>query len=138
MHPSTNGRGGGGWPPGPPSMRGARSQNGKTGAAPSQNGSSPPNGEPEEQQPPKSWVDRWQELRKQWRATLAAFPRAFSLVWQSHKGFTLSTAFISILFGIIPAVTAWVGKLLIDGVVAAIKQSGQGNTVTYVIQLVIF
>ncbi len=85
----------------------------------------------------KSLRQRFDDWRKQSKATLAAIPRAFGLVWQSHKGFTVSTAILSILFGIIPTAIAWVGKLLIDGVVAAIKQSGGGETTTHVIELVV-
>ncbi|MEP6775081.1 MAG: hypothetical protein ABJA50_05745, partial [Chloroflexota bacterium] len=85
----------------------------------------------------KSLRQRFDDWRKQSKATLAAIPRAFGLVWQSHKGFTVSTAILSILFGIIPTAIAWVGKLLIDGVVEAIKQSGGGETTTHVIELVV-
>src|SRR6476619_1072124 len=59
----------------------------------------------------KSLRQRFDDWRKQSKATLAAIPRAFGLVWQSHKGFTVSTAILSILFGIIPTAIAWVGKL---------------------------
>jgi ATP-binding cassette subfamily B protein len=85
----------------------------------------------------KTLRQRFDDWRKQSKATLAAIPRAFGLVWQSHKGFTVSTAVLSILFGIIPTAIAWVGKLLIDSVVEAMKQSGGGETTTRVIELVV-
>lgn len=93
--------------------------------------------EDKEEEESKTLRQRFDDWRKQSKATLASFPRAFGLVWQSHKGFTLTTAMLSILFGIIPTAIAWVGKLLIDGVVEAMKQSGGGETTTYVIELVV-
>lgn len=93
--------------------------------------------EDKEEEDSKTLRQRFDDWRKQSKATLASFPRAFGLVWQSHKGFTLTTAMLSILFGIIPTAIAWVGKLLIDGVVEAMKQSGGGETTTYVIELVV-
>ncbi len=102
------------------------------------NGSSPPqaDGEPENEPEPKNWSERFSSWRKQSRATMAGVPRALSLVWQSHRGYTITMGVISIFFGIIPTATAWVGKLLIDAVVAAIGAGGAGNTTTVVIELV--
>ena len=60
-----------------------------------------------------------QKLRTEAGATLAGIPRALKLVWQSHRGYTIGMVFFSVIFGFLPAITAWVGKLLIDAVVAA-------------------
>ncbi|HST04227.1 MAG TPA: ABC transporter ATP-binding protein [Chloroflexia bacterium] len=111
--------------------------NGRGPLPPSNGALSEGSGQEEKEEESKSLRQRFDEWRKQSRATLAAIPRAFGLVWQSHKGFTLSTAVLSILFGIIPTAIAWVGKLLIDGVVAAIQQGGEGGTTTHVIELVV-
>ena len=111
--------------------------NGRGPLPPSNGALSDNSGQESKEEEVKSLRQRFDDWRKQSRATLAAIPRAFGLVWQSHKGFTVSTAMLSILFGIIPTAIAWVGKLLIDGVVAAIKQSGGGDTTTHVIELVV-
>jgi ATP-binding cassette subfamily B protein len=68
---------------------------------------------------------------------MAGLPRAFRLVWASSRGYTITLAVLSILFGALPAATAWVGKLLVDGVVAAMQQGGQNGTTDYVIELVV-
>src|SRR5438477_4563218 len=91
----------------PPIHVAGASANGRGG--PSRNGSTPPPS-PDEEQTPKTWAERWAAWRKQSRATLAGVPRAFGLVWESHRGYTVSMAVLSVLFGIIPTATAWVGK----------------------------
>jgi ATP-binding cassette subfamily B protein len=68
---------------------------------------------------------------------MAGLPRAFRLVWASSRGYTITLAALSILFGALPAATAWVGKLLVDGVVAAMQQGGQNGSTDYVIELVV-
>lgn len=96
----------------------------------------PPVEEAEEEQS-KTLGERWTAWKKQTRATLAGAPRAMSLVWGTHKGYTVSMAVFSVLFGLIPTATAWVSKLLIDAVVAAAKQAGAGNTTAVVVELVV-
>ncbi len=69
---------------------------------------------------------RLQALKKSAQATMAGAPRALGLVWGTHKGYTLSMALFSVLFGIIPTASAWVSKLLIDAVVEAINGNKSG------------
>ena len=111
---------------------------GKAFTAAMNNGAAPPQPatEPEDEPQSKTWQERFAQWRKQSRATLAGIPRALELVWKSHKGYTITMAVLSVLFGIVPTATAWVGKLLIDAVVAAISGGGVGNSTTVVIQLV--
>ena len=54
---------------------------------------------------------------------MAGVPRALALVWESNRGYTIGMAVFSILFGILPAVSAWISKLLIDAVVAAVERA---------------
>ncbi|MBF8267020.1 MAG: transporter related [Dehalococcoidia bacterium] len=49
-------------------------------------------------------------------------PRAFGLVWKCGPGVTLSMTVLTLLPALLPAAQAWVGKLIVDGVVAAIRQ----------------
>ncbi len=97
------------------------------------------NGPPEEveEAPSKTLGERWTAWKKQTKATLAGVPRALALVWGTHKGYTVSMAIFSIVFGLVPTATAWISKLLIDAVVGAAKQGGAGNTTTLVIELVL-
>jgi ATP-binding cassette subfamily B protein len=92
--------------------------------------------EPEEE-PNKTVGEKWEEWKKQTRATLAGVPRALALVWGTHKGYTVANASLNVVFGLVPTATAWVSKLLIDAVVAAIKVGGAGNTTAAVVELII-
>lgn len=93
----------------------------------------PSSDEPEPPQP------AWQRLQRWWRnagTTFASLPRALRLVWGAHRGYTAGMAVYSIAFGILPTATAWVSKLLIDGVVAAVDSDARADMVNRVIWLV--
>lgn len=45
--------------------------------------------------------------------------RALRLVWTTHRGLTIGFAILTVAAGLIPAATAWVGRLIVDTVVAA-------------------
>ncbi|PDW03650.1 ABC transporter permease [Candidatus Viridilinea mediisalina] len=70
-------------------------------------------GGPEE---PKSFGERWREARAAFRNV----PRAFQLVWQAHRGATLGMALVALIGGLLPISQAWVAKLIVDAVVAAV------------------
>ena len=55
------------------------------------------------------------------RATAGAVPRVIGLVWAASRVYTIGLAVATILAGILPAITAFVAKLLIDAVVRAIS-----------------
>ena len=86
---------------------------------------------------PLSARARLRKLRAEAGATLAGIPRALQLVWHSHRGYTIGMVVFSILFGFLPAVTAWLGKLLIDAVVAAMTGGARQDLVNTVIWLVV-
>src|SRR5512147_2040656 len=50
----------------------------------------------------------------------ANIPAAFRLVWEAHRGATIVMALLTLSGALIPAAQAWVGKLIIDSVVASI------------------
>jgi ATP-binding cassette subfamily B protein len=52
-------------------------------------------------------------------------PSLARLVWQTHRGLTIAMAGLRLVRGLVPIATLWVGKLIIDGVVAA-RESGTG------------
>jgi len=57
-----------------------------------------------------------------WRERFAALkyvPALFKLVWQTHRGLTLAMGGLRLVRGVVPIAVLWVGKLIIDGVVAA-------------------
>src|SRR5262245_58817487 len=56
-----------------------------------------------------------------WRAQLAALryvPALVQLMWQTHRGYTAAMAVLRLLRALTPLATLWVGKLIIDAVVA--------------------
>ena len=92
---------------------------------------------PDEEDTPKTLNERLQALRQNARVTMAGAPRALGLVWSTHKGLTISMGVFSVLFGILPSASAWLSKLVIDGVVEAINQGGRQDWVSYVVLLVL-
>ncbi|MFT7578839.1 MAG: ATP-binding cassette subfamily B protein [Myxococcota bacterium] len=46
-------------------------------------------------------------------------PRGLKLVWETSRGLTLTLAFLTIIGGLMPAAVAYVGKLIVDAVIAA-------------------
>ena len=46
-----------------------------------------------------------------------------ALVWTTSRGLSFALGFLSLVAGVLPAGVAWVGKLIVDSVVAA-AQSG--------------
>ena len=58
-----------------------------------------------------SWRER--------RAALRYVPQLVKLVWQTHRGYTAAMAVLRLARAFIPIATLWVGKLIIDTVVAA-------------------
>jgi ATP-binding cassette subfamily B protein len=51
----------------------------------------------------------------------ANIPAAFRLVWDAHHAATIVMALLTVSAALIPAAQAWVGKLIIDSVVASIN-----------------
>lgn len=55
--------------------------------------------------------------------------RALGLVWATSPVLTIALAVLTVIAGLLPAGIAWVGKLLVDSVVAAIQHDGQTREV---------
>ena len=49
--------------------------------------------------------------------------RAIDLVWTTSRSLTVTLAVLTVLAGVLPAAIAWVGKLIVDAVVAAMNSS---------------
>jgi len=65
---------------------------------------------------PRSVPGAARDLRSLWGYSR----RAIELVWTTHKGLTLALAGLTVCAGLLPAAVAYVGKLIVDAVVAAI------------------
>jgi ATP-binding cassette subfamily B protein len=56
-------------------------------------------------------------------------PQLLALVWDTHRGFTLAMALLRLVRAFVPIVTLWIGKLIIDGVVAAQRNGGTWRSI---------
>src|SRR5262245_1250239 len=63
------------------------------------------------------WVKKWSK----WRNTFTHTPQALFLVWHTNRSATVGLAALTLGSALLPATQAWVGKLIVDGVVAAIQ-----------------
>jgi ATP-binding cassette subfamily B protein len=50
--------------------------------------------------------------------------RALELVWSTNRGLTVSIALLTVIAGALPAAVAYVGSLIVDAVVAAVRAGG--------------
>ncbi|HMJ11521.1 MAG TPA: ABC transporter ATP-binding protein [Polyangiaceae bacterium] len=64
-----------------------------------------------------SWAER--------RAALRHVPPLVRMVWETHRGYALTMVLLRIARAFIPVATFWIGKLIIDGVIAA--RAGDGT-----------
>ncbi|HEX9787439.1 MAG TPA: ABC transporter ATP-binding protein, partial [Candidatus Binatia bacterium] len=69
--------------------------------------------------------EQWQKVR----ASFAHTPQALRLVWQTNRLATVGLAFLTLGGALLPATQAWVGKLIVDGVVAAIQKGNDPEQV---------
>ena len=62
-----------------------------------------------------------------WRERLEALPYVpalFRLIWRTHRGYTAAMVVLRVVRAFVPVVTFWVGKLILDSVIAAKAGSG--------------
>lgn len=67
-----------------------------------------------------------------WAARLVALkhvPRLVALVYQTHRGYSIAVVVLRALRAVVPLAILWVGKLIIDAVVAATQQHAAGGAV---------
>ncbi|HEY3745365.1 MAG TPA: ABC transporter ATP-binding protein [Gemmatimonadaceae bacterium] len=66
---------------------------------------------------PASWKDRLAAVRY--------VPELFRLIWRTHRGFATAMMLLRVLRSVVPVATFWVGKLILDSVIAA--KAGTGD-----------
>ena len=67
--------------------------------------------------PPIGWKDRVAALRH--------VPALFRLIWETHRGYAVAMVLLRIVSSVIPVSTFWVGKSILDSVIAA--RAGNGS-----------
>jgi ATP-binding cassette subfamily B protein len=63
----------------------------------------------------------WRERLREFADAARNAPRAFALVWEADKSGSVGLGFSAALGAVLPVSQAWVTKLLIDGVLAAVN-----------------
>jgi ATP-binding cassette subfamily B protein len=63
-----------------------------------------------------TWKERLEALRY--------VPALFRLIWGTHRGYTAAMVVLRVVRAFVPVVTFWVGKLILDSVIAAKAGSG--------------
>ncbi len=69
-----------------------------------------------------SLPEKWRQLRRSFTHT----PQAVRFVWRTNRWATVGLGLLTLGGALLPAAQAWVGKLIVDGVVASI-QGGQDS-----------
>ena len=68
-------------------------------------------------QEPANWSERLAALRY--------VPALFRLIWRTHRGYATTMIVLRVVRSVVPVATFWVGKLIIDSVIAA--RAGNGS-----------
>lgn len=63
--------------------------------------------------------------------------RSLRFVWQSAKGWTIANGFLLVLQGVLPLVTLYLMKLMVDTVTAGLAAPDKGGAVRRVVELII-
>src|SRR5215813_1790846 len=77
------------------------------------------------------------------RDSFAHTPQALRLVWEANRSATLGLGVLTLAGALLPATQAWVGKLIVDGVVGSIQARNNPQQVRLVffylaVELVLF
>src|SRR5437868_60624 len=78
-------------------------------------------------------------LRERLRAALGLLPhvgRTFRILWQTSSLLTLAITALTFASALIPAALAWVAKLIVDSVVAAVAAGAAGGGAARTLRLV--
>jgi ATP-binding cassette subfamily B protein len=57
-------------------------------------------------------------------------PPLVRLVWQTHRGYTATIVVLRLTRAFVPVATLWIGKLIIDAVVAARSGSAMAEAIS--------
>src|SRR3954469_5836539 len=77
--------------------------------------------EPKPDDQPKDLRSRLKRAKTSAAGTVRGPPEGAEATWQASPILTIMLALITLLSGLLPAVTAYIAKLLLDAVVAAIQ-----------------
>jgi ATP-binding cassette subfamily B protein len=81
---------------------------------------------------PKDLRSRLLRARDSVAGTVRGLPKVARLTWQSSPPLTIVIGLITLISGLTPTVTAYMAKLLLDAVVAAIQHKGNTSAIVWV------
>ena len=70
-------------------------------------------------------------------AQLPNLPRALALVWQVARPWTISWVILLVIQGVLPAASVYLTKLLVDGILAAVRTGSRWPEVQHVLSLLL-
>ena len=84
-------------------------------------------------------AESFSELLTRYFAVYGYTRRAIALVWETNHRLAIALGLLTLAAGLLPAAMAWVGKLIVDGVVAQMEVVRGGSPADYwsVLQLVL-
>lgn len=80
--------------------------------------------EPTQDDEPKDLRSRLKRAKTSVAGTVRGLPKVAKLTWQASPVLTVLLTLITVLSGLLPTATAYIAKLLLDSVVAAIQHTG--------------
>jgi ATP-binding cassette subfamily B protein len=89
-----------------------------------------PEAQPDDQ--PKDLRSRLRRAGEAVAGTVRGLPKVAKLTWQSSPPLTILIGLITLISGLTPTVTAYMAKLLLDAVVAAIQHKGTTSAIVWV------
>src|SRR6184192_1226492 len=85
--------------------------------------------EPQQPEGPKDLRSRWRNLKESVRGTAAALPLVIRLVWDASPAVTSGLFVVTVVAGLVPAMSAYTSKLLVNAVVLGIEVHNYPTTV---------
>src|SRR3954463_15590740 len=70
------------------------------------------------------------------RLTFQMIPKAMALVWRATPRFAATNAVLTVIQGVLPAITIYFSKAIVDGVITAFRTQARSDT-KHVLTLVI-
>ena len=72
---------------------------------------------------PATWGERLQALKY--------VPPLLKLVYETHRGYTAAILVLRVVRSLVPLAVLWIGKLIIDGVIAAVRVRAGGGVIDW-------
>ena len=72
---------------------------------------------------PATWGERLQALKY--------VPPLLKLVYETHRGYTVAILVLRVVRSFVPLAVLWIGKLIIDGVIAAMRVRAGGGAIDW-------